>query len=234
MAETFRIGLPLLEAAQAQKHVTVNDGLVRLDAIAGGAVTSLGANTPPGSPTDGEAHIVGTAPTGDWASQSNAVAIRSNGGWIFLAPWIGLTLTDAANGARVVYDGASWITGHVAGSAARAATQMRVVETELTIGSGATADTAPIIAANDVVIGVTARVLDPITGPTTWRLGVAGADDRYGSGLGIAAGSYALGVSSSPQAYYTDTPLRLTGEGGAFTGGRVMLAVHLMALVPPA
>ena len=34
MAETAKLTLPLLEAAQAQKHVTVNEALVRLDAAA--------------------------------------------------------------------------------------------------------------------------------------------------------------------------------------------------------
>ena len=32
MTDTSQLGLPLLEPAQAQKHVTVNEALVRLDA----------------------------------------------------------------------------------------------------------------------------------------------------------------------------------------------------------
>ncbi|MEM6943549.1 MAG: DUF2793 domain-containing protein [Pseudomonadota bacterium] len=232
MAETFRMGLPLVAAAQAQKHVTVNEGLVRLDALAGGTVESVGADTPPASPSEGAAYVLGTAPVGDWAGQADAVAIRSNGGWVFVSPWAGLALHDAETGERAVYDGASWATGVVAAGAAGAATVMRVLETELTL-SGASTDTGALIRANDVVIGATGRVLDAITGAATWRLGVAGADDRYGSGLGSAAGSYALGVSGQPQAYYADTPLRVTAESGSFTGGRVRLAVHVIALRPP-
>jgi len=33
MDETARIGLPLVQAAQAQKHVTVNEAFARLDAL---------------------------------------------------------------------------------------------------------------------------------------------------------------------------------------------------------
>ncbi|MEO1316502.1 MAG: DUF2793 domain-containing protein [Pseudomonadota bacterium] len=232
MAESFRLGLPFLESGQAQKHVTVNEGLERIDALAGGTVESLGADTAPASPADGSAHVVGAAPTGDWAGRADAVAIRSNGAWVFVTPWAGLSLADAATGERAVFDGNAWVSGRVAGSASGAATVMRVLETELTL-SGASTDTAPLIRANDVVLGATARVLDAVSGATAWRLGVAGAEDRYGSGLGIAAGSYALGVSGTPTAYYADTVLRVSAEGGSFSAGRIRLAVHIMTVLPP-
>ena len=34
MSDTYQFGLPLVQAAQAQKHVTVNEALTRLDAVA--------------------------------------------------------------------------------------------------------------------------------------------------------------------------------------------------------
>ncbi|MEM9764914.1 MAG: DUF2793 domain-containing protein [Pseudomonadota bacterium] len=233
MAETFRLGLPFLESGQAQKHVTVNEGLERIDALAGGTVESLGADTPPGSPGDGSAHVVGTAPGGDWSGQAGAIAIYSNGAWMFVTPWAGLSLADAATGERAAFDGTAWVRGWVAGSASGAATVMRVLETELTL-SGAATETGTLIRANDVVLGATGRVLDAISGATAWRLGVASADNRYGEGLGIAAGSFALGVSGAPTAYYADTALRVSAEGGSFTAGRVRLAVHVMTVQPPA
>mgnify|MGYP001796473623 CR=1 FL=1 len=33
MSETLNMGLPLVQPSQAQKHVTVNEALVRLDAL---------------------------------------------------------------------------------------------------------------------------------------------------------------------------------------------------------
>jgi hypothetical protein len=84
------------------------------------------------------------------------------------------------------------------------------------------------------VLGVTGRVLTELTGATGWSLGVTGSPDRYGTGYGTGAGSFAHGVTGQPQAYYGQTELAVTAEGGAFTGGTVRLAVHLLDLQPPA
>jgi hypothetical protein len=62
---------------------------------------------------------------------------------------------------------------------------------------------------------------------------VAGSDNRYGSGLGLALNSYLRGLSGAPVTYYADTPLLLTAEGGAFAAGTVRLALHLVELEPP-
>ena len=89
--------------------------------------------------------------------------------------------------------------------------------------------------ANTLVYGVTGRVISGISGSlSAWRLGIAGVSpNRYGSGLGLGQGSFARGLTSSPLAYYTDTPLALTAEGGDFSGGSVRLAVHVGELTPP-
>jgi hypothetical protein len=83
------------------------------------------------------------------------------------------------------------------------------------------------------VLGVTSRVIAPITGATGWQMGVNGSPDRYGSGIGVAANSYAHGVTGSPQAYYGGSSLLLTAEGADFTGGAVRMAVHYFDLSPP-
>ena len=48
MGETANLGLPLLQPAQAQKHVTVNEALVRLDAALHLSLLSISTATPPG------------------------------------------------------------------------------------------------------------------------------------------------------------------------------------------
>jgi hypothetical protein len=53
MTNTPRLGLPAIEAAQAQKHVTHNEALVLLDALTQLAVESRLLTTPPGSPLEG-------------------------------------------------------------------------------------------------------------------------------------------------------------------------------------
>ena len=44
------LALPYLLPAQAQKHVTHNEALQRLDAVTQLVVEAFGATTPPGSP----------------------------------------------------------------------------------------------------------------------------------------------------------------------------------------
>lgn len=73
MSETTNLGLPFLEAGQAQKHVTLNEALRILDTaihLSAVAISSL----PPGSPEEGERHIVAPEATGAFASYDNAVA----------------------------------------------------------------------------------------------------------------------------------------------------------------
>ena len=50
MSETSRLGLPLVQAAQAQKHVTVNEALLRIDALAQIELLGVDATAPPGTP----------------------------------------------------------------------------------------------------------------------------------------------------------------------------------------
>ena len=59
MSETGSLSLPLLLPSQAQKHVTVNEALVRVDALASSRVETRDQTVPPTSPADGETHIVG-------------------------------------------------------------------------------------------------------------------------------------------------------------------------------
>ena len=70
MSETYNLKLPLILPGQAQKHVTVNEALAMLDAVAQLRLVARGVNTPPNSPVDGAAWDVGQSPTGLWAGQA--------------------------------------------------------------------------------------------------------------------------------------------------------------------
>ena len=66
---TRRCGLPLLQPAQAQKHVTVNDGLMRLDGLVNLVLHSVSAASPPAAVTDGQCWAVPFGAAGPWAGQ---------------------------------------------------------------------------------------------------------------------------------------------------------------------
>ncbi len=83
------LSLPLIQPAQAQKHVTHNEALRLLDLLVQGVALTLGTDTPPASPAEGDRHIVGPAPTGDWAGQAGKLAFRETGIWQFLTPKAG-------------------------------------------------------------------------------------------------------------------------------------------------
>ena len=78
--------------------------------------------------------------------------------------------------------------------------------------------------------GITTGVLIPAN---VLVLGVTGATNRYGSGLGLPLNSWSQGLLSAPSAVYAAQELRLTATGGNFAGGRVRLAVHWLALRIP-
>ena len=58
MTDTANLGLPCIEAAQAQKHVTHNEALRMLDTLVQLAVLDRDLTAPPGSPSEGQRWIV--------------------------------------------------------------------------------------------------------------------------------------------------------------------------------
>jgi hypothetical protein len=108
MPMTPRFALPLLGVAQAQKEVTHNEALTLIDALVHAAVEAGPLNEPPAEPEAGECWLIGTAPTGDWAGQGNAIAIWTVGGWRFAPPRAGMAVVRLADGAQLRFDGAGW------------------------------------------------------------------------------------------------------------------------------
>lgn len=235
MADTTQLTLPLLEAAQAQKHVTMNEALMRLDALVPMVLVSRVLTVPPAVVVDGVAYSVPSGAVNGWAGQAGKIAIGVNGGWEFATPSAGWRAWILAEGRGAVHDGTTWQGGMATLSSNGAGTQIGVTEIEHVIGVGLTSTTQIVIPAHAMVIGVTARVTATLTGSlASWQLGSAGAPDRFGSGLGLAAGSWARGMLGSPFTYYAPTPLILTGVGGDFAGGEVRIAAHYLEVTLPA
>jgi hypothetical protein len=236
MAETRRFGAPLLEAGQAQKHVTVNEALTRLDALAAGVVLSRTLASPPSAPADGDLYVAPAGAVGAWVGRAGMLALWDNGGWSFAPPVEGRRYWVEDEGAEIVHTGAAWVTRD-AGLRRGAAMRLEVVTLDHAVPPGLSSVTAPLIPEKASVVAVTGRVLEPLTGAgvTAWRLGVAGASSRYGNGYGLAAGSFAHGMTSQPMTYFAATGLLIEATGGGtFTGGRIRLAAHCIIVEPPA
>ena len=78
-----------------------------------------------------------------------------------------------------------------------------------------------------MVFSVTGRVKSAISGSLTdFDIGVPGATNRYGGGIGLAQSSWFVGITGQPVTYYSATPLEFTANGGDFAGGELRVALH--------
>lgn len=107
MTNSPNLEMPYMVASQAQKEVTHNEALSDLDVLAQLCVVSRVMSTPPASPVDGVAYIVGASPSGAWSGQAGRVALYFSG-WRFKSPkagWIAFAQDEAK---FVVYTGSAW------------------------------------------------------------------------------------------------------------------------------
>jgi len=234
MSDSTHLALPFLEAAQAQKHVTVNDALTRLDALVHLAVESASLSTPPGSPGAGDRWIVAGSATGDWAGEEGKLAAWIDGAWVIFDPQDGWQAWVKDTQSWLIYSGGAWAGGPANSIVARtgneAHTRFDIIELDHVLVAGAFNDMSLSIPDRAIVFGLTALVLTDVSGPASWTLGVAADPQRYGNSIGLSAGSTVNGVSGTPTAYYGATPVRVTATGADFTGGTLRLALHYMIL----
>jgi hypothetical protein len=108
MANTTKLVLPLVAFNQAQKHVTVNEALTRLDALVQLSVINRTLTAPPGSPQEGDRHIIASGATGAWLNKDLNVAAWQNGAWTFLVPRTGWTVWVEADNALYTWTGSTW------------------------------------------------------------------------------------------------------------------------------
>jgi hypothetical protein len=108
MTATPRLSLPLLAAGQAQKHVTHNDALTRLDALIHLVVDSRTQAAPPATPTELSAYIVPDGGSGAFAGRTDQVALYEDGGWTFLTPRAGWQAWVADDGEHNLWTGTEW------------------------------------------------------------------------------------------------------------------------------
>lgn len=242
---TTNLLLPYILAAQAQKHVTHNEALRLLDGLIQLSVLDRNLATPPGSPAEGARYIVASGATGAWSGWAGDIALRSDGAWVRLPARTGWVVWVQDESRVVVRIGSVWTpldeamgllaqagSVDVAVGALGGTTGMAVLEQTLSGLSGASVTSTIKIPNRAIALGVSTRTVTTITGATSYNCGISGETGKFGGSLGVAAGSTNIGVIG-PQAFYADTPIVLTANGGNFTGGSVRIAIHCLTLGVP-
>lgn len=227
---SVNLNLSYLAAAQAQKHVTVNEALRIIDAAMFLTVIDRNLTTPPSTPTEGDRYIIPSGASGAWTIKTNQIAVWVDSAWLFLTPHSGWRAWVEDEGCEVRFNGTAW--GVLVSTAHGASTALKILEEEVTV-SGANTNTSIQIPDRAVVIGVSTRTTVSISGATSYDCGISGDASKFGGSLGIAAGSTNAGVIG-PTAFYAATPVRLTANGSNFTGGKVRVAIHFLEVVAPA
>lgn len=207
------LALPLLQAAQAQKHITHNEALMQLDVVVQLAVASRTLGVPPVSPTAPARYIVAAAATGAWAGQSGKIALWQDGAWQFFAPLAGWRAWIAAEDAVAVFNGTAWKTSaespmsvpQLGVSATADATNRLSVSAPATLlnhaGAGhqlklnkaAPTDTASLM----FQTGFSARAEMGTTGSDDFAVKVSPNGSSFNTALAVAAGT---GEVTLPQA----------------------------------
>jgi hypothetical protein len=245
MFETNQFKLPLLQASQAQKHVTVNEAIARLDAVAQLRIETLTATVPPQVGVDGETYWVASGATGAWFGMDGQLSIYSNGAWVFLNPKEGWSawIVDMAKEFRFV--AGTWLeitTGGGAGGATLtgplgSSFEMDMIEFEHTITAGSSNSSSIGIPAGSMVAMVAFRVSESIVtdGPTDWRLGISNSVTRYGSGYGLGLNVSDVGGENKTMFYYPSAKnLYLSVTGGNFVSGKVIFSIYCLKFGLPA
>lgn len=103
--------LPYILPAQAQKHVTHNEALARLDVAVQLAVIARDVTDPPSGPAQGDRYLVPAGATGDWAGHEGEVAVYDMATWVFQAPVAGWVARVLSEDTQIRFDGSAWQEG---------------------------------------------------------------------------------------------------------------------------
>ena len=232
MPDTPILGLPLLAAAQAQKHVTLNEALLRLDALIHLSVIARNLGSPPAA-ADGDRYLVAATPSGAWAGQPGMVALAQGGGWVFLSPRMGWRVWVEAEARLLVFDGAQWrdaLAGADLSNLGRVGINATADETNrLAVSSAATLFTHAggdhRFKLNKNAAGDTASLLYQTNWSGRAEMGLAGSDDfrinvssdgaQWKTALAVDRASGAVSLPNTPPGVLHAQSLAGQGPGFA-------------------
>jgi len=108
MTVTNNIALTLLEQSQAQKEITINEALSRIDALLNIGAIDKDLNTPPTTPMAGDAYIISASPTGAWSGKAKQFTYFDQI-WRFIQPKEGMSVWVKDEDKQYIFDGANWL-----------------------------------------------------------------------------------------------------------------------------
>jgi hypothetical protein len=162
MTDTINLGLPYIEAAQAQKHVTHNEALRVLDRLVHLAVLDRDLAAPPGGPSDGQRWIVAANPTGAWSGHATHVAAWQDGAWQFSVPSVGWLAYAIDEGVLLAWSGGAWVD---------ALALLHALQNMTLLGIGTTADAGnPLSAKLNNTLWVAKTVAEGGNGDLRYKL----------------------------------------------------------------
>lgn len=213
------LALPLIQPAQAQKHVTHNEALMRLDLLVQLAVDSRSQTTPPASPAEGLRHIVPAGATGDWAGKTGQIALWLDAVWQFTAPLPGWRAWVADEEAVVTFSAGQWramaegalTVAELGVSASPDATNRLAVSSSASLFNHAGAGHQ--VKLNKAAAGDTASLLFQTGFSGRAEMGTAGSDD-FAIKVSGDGGSFAtaLTIGAASAEVTLARPALLTGQ----------------------
>jgi len=108
METTPHLALPYIVPSQAQKHVTHNEALRRLDAVVQLSVADRGRTSPPPEPAEGDRHIVGPSAGEEWEGRDGQVAAWQDGAWVYLQPVAGWRTWVTEEQSMLLFSDGQW------------------------------------------------------------------------------------------------------------------------------
>lgn len=191
MTTTHHLNVTLVEQSQAQKEVTVNTALSRIDAILNTGAKSRTTSAPPGSPMNGDVYIIGPSPTGVWSGLAGSISYY-DAGWKFITPHEGMSLWVNDEDVIYIYDGATWQSQviHIYAALSGTAHTLDGSYVGKTI-SFTNASSITLTLPNSLYVGFQCRVIQSAAGQVTFSA-ASGATRHNRQSHTKTAGQYAV------------------------------------------
>ncbi|KMK63968.1 DUF2793 domain-containing protein [Puniceibacterium sp. IMCC21224] len=214
-----RLSLPFLMPSQAQKHVTHNTALERLDVLVQPQVLDLAATIPPDPPGAGATYVLGLGATNAWAGKDGMLASWNDNAWLFLQPqegWQVLLLPEArlyvlvADIWQPVAAATQNLDGIGIGTASDDINRLAVAAPatllthdgaghQIKVNKASATDTASLLYQS----GYSGRAEMGLAGSDDWSVKVSAEGTTWTTALRIDAASGAVGIGPDAQTDYT-------------------------------